>query len=371
MIHRVTLIPGDGVGPEVIEAARRVLEATGVQFKWDVAYAGEKAQREMGSLLPEATLESIKRNKVALKGPVTTPVGSGFRSVNVALRKELDLYACLRPCKTYAGVPSFYQDLDIVVVRENTEDLYAGIEFQRGSPEVARLLKLLEEMKAPKMFPDCGISLKVISETGSRRIIKFAFDYARSHNRKKVSAVHKANIMKYSDGLFLAVAREMAREYPDIEFEDVIVDALCMRLVRWPEQFDVLVLPNLYGDIVSDLCAGLIGGLGMAPGANIGAAGAVFEATHGSAPKYAGLNKVNPFAAMLSGVMMLRHLGEKEAADGVERAISDVIKEGKTVTYDLKPRRDDPTAAGTSEVADAVINALNNSFLSPRGRGLR
>ncbi len=358
MIHEVTLIPGDGTGPEVIDAARRVLEASGVKFRWDLALAGVTAQEKMGSLLPESTLKSVIKNKVALKGPVTTPVGSGFRSVNVALRKELDLYACVRPCKSYPGVPGFYQNLDMVVIRENTEDLYAGIEFQRGSPEVTRLLKFLEEVKAPKMFPDCGISLKVISETGSRRIVKFAFDYARSNKRKKVSAIHKANIMKYSDGLFLSVAREVAKEYPEIEFEDVLVDALCMRLVRWPEQFDVLVLPNLYGDIISDLCAGLIGGLGMAPGANIGTVAAVFEATHGSAPKYAGLNKVNPFAAMLSGVLMLRHLGEAQAADRIEKAIAEVIREGKAVTYDMKPRRDDPTAVGTSQVADAVIGKL-------------
>lgn len=361
MIHEITLIPGDGVGPEVVEAAKRVLEATGVKFKWDLAYAGETAQQKFGSLLPESTLESIKRNKVALKGPVTTPIGSGFRSVNVALRKELDLYACLRPCKTYPGVPSCYQRVDITVVRENTEDLYAGIEFQRGSTEAGKLMKLLEETKSPKVFPDSGISLKIISETGSKRIVKFAFDYARTNKRKKVSAIHKANIMKYTDGLFLSVARQVALEYPDIEFEDVIVDALCMRLVRWPEQFDVLVLPNLYGDIVSDLCAGIVGGLGMAPGANIGTLGAVFEATHGSAPRYAGKNKVNPFALVLSGVMMLKHLGEKEAADRIERAIALVIKEGKSVTYDLKPSRDDPTAVGTSQVADAVISKLEEA----------
>ncbi len=358
MTHEVTLIPGDGVGPEIVEATRRVLEASGVKFKWDLAYAGEIALQKCGSLLPSSTLDSIKRNKVALKGPVTTPVGSGFRSVNVALRKELDLYACLRPCRTYAGVPTCYQNVDITVVRENTEDLYAGIEFQSGSPEVARLMKFLEETKSPKTFPDPGISIKVISDAGSRRIVKFAFDHARANHRKKVTAVHKANIMKYSDGLFLSVAREVAAGYPDIEFEDVLVDALCMRLVRWPEQFDVLVLPNLYGDIISDLCAGLVGGLGMAPGANLGTQGVVFEATHGSAPKYAGLNKVNPFALMLSGVLMLRHLGEVKAADAVEKAISAVIKESRSVTYDLKPRRDDPTAVGTSQVADAVISRL-------------
>jgi len=313
--YKITLIPGDGVGPEVATATKRVLEATGIEFRWELAHAGAIAQQVYGTTLPDSVLESIKRNKVALKGPVTTPVGSGFRSVNVALRKALDLYACLRPCRIYPGVPVPHQNVDIVVVRENSEDLYAGVEFAKGSPEASRLIALAEDMQPQKIRPDSGISLKLISETGSRRIVKFAFDYARSHGRKKVSAVHKANIMKYSDGLFLLVAREVAKEYPDIEFEDVIIDTLCMRLVRWPEQFDVLVLPNLYGDIVSDLCAGLVGGLGMAPGANIGETAAVFEATHGSAPKYAGKNKVNPFGLMLSGVLMLRHLGEQEAAD--------------------------------------------------------
>lgn len=358
MAYQITLIPGDGVGPEVTAATKRVLEATGVQFRWELAHAGAVAQQAFGTTLPDSVLESIKRNKVALKGPVTTPVGSGFRSVNVALRKALDLYACLRPCKIYPGVPTAHPSVDIVVVRENSEDLYSGVEFAKGSPEANRIIALAEDMQPQKIRPDSGISLKLISETGSRRIVKFAFDYARSHGRKKVSAVHKANIMKYSDGLFLLVAREVAKEYPDIEFEDVIIDTLCMRLVRWPEQFDVLVLPNLYGDIVSDLCAGLVGGLGMAPGANIGETAAVFEATHGSAPKYAGKNKVNPFGLMLSGVMMLRHLGETVIADRLEQAIASVIKEGKTVTYDLKSRRDDPTAAGTLQVADAVIQKL-------------
>jgi isocitrate dehydrogenase (NAD+) len=358
MAYDITLIPGDGVGPEVVQATRRVLEATGIEFRWHLSAVGEVAQRAFGTPLPQNVIESIRRNKVALKGPVTTPVGTGFRSVNVALRKELELYACLRPCKTYPGVPSRYENVDIVVVRENMEDLYAGIEFQRGTPEVEKLVQLVEETQFHKMPRDSGISLKVISETGTRRIVKFAFDYARANGRKKVLAVHKANIMKYSDGLFLSVAREVAREYPDIEFEDVIIDTLCMRLVRWPEQFDVLVLPNLYGDIVSDLCAGLVGGLGVAPGANIGTQVAVFEATHGSAPKYAGKNKVNPIGLILSGVLMLRHIGERDAADRVEQAVAAVIKEGKNVTYDMKMSRDDPTAVGTSQVADAVIAKL-------------
>ena len=358
MAYRITLIPGDGVGPEVTEATSRVLEATGLSFHWELAYMGSSAQNTLGTPLPESTLESVRRNKVALKGPVTTPVGSGFRSVNVALRKELGLYACLRPCKTYPGAPSLYKDVDIVIVRENTEDLYTGIEFERGTPEAARLIKLISETKGETVREDSGLSMKVISETGSRRIVKFAFEYARTHHRKKVTAVHKANIMKFSDGLFLSAAREVAKEYPDIEFEDRIVDNMSMQLVRKPHQFDVVVAPNLYGDLLSDLCAGLIGGLGLAPGANLSDEIAVFEATHGSAPKYAGLNKVNPMAMMLSGVMMLRHLGEEKSADRLEKAVAKVIAEGNNVTYDLKPEAPN-TAVGTSQVADAVIEKLS------------
>lgn len=357
MTYEITLIPGDGVGPEVTEAARRVLEATGVEFHWDVVHAGSTAVDKFGTPLPNDVLESIRKNKIALKGPITTPVGSGFRSVNVALRQMLDLYACLRPCKSYPGVPSRYQDVDIVVVRENTEDLYAGIEFEKDSPDAMMLIDLLASSLGTEVKIDSGISIKPISESASRRIVKFAFAYARTHKRKKVSAVHKANIMKFSDGLFLSTAREVAKEYPDIKFEDVIVDALCMRLVRSPEQYDILVLPNLYGDIVSDLCAGLIGGLGMAPGANIGNDIAIFEPTHGSAPKYTGQNKTNPMAAMLSGVMLLRHIGETEAADRLERAIAEVIAEGENVTYDLKIGRGG-SPVGTSQVADAVIEKL-------------
>ncbi|MEE9367137.1 MAG: isocitrate/isopropylmalate dehydrogenase family protein [Dehalococcoidales bacterium] len=356
MAYNVTLIPGDGVGPEVTEAARRVLEATGVTFKWEAAHAGAEVMDKYGTPLPDSVLESVRKNKVALKGPVTTPVGSGFRSVNVALRKELDLYACLRPCKTYPGVPSRYRDVDIVVVRENTEDLYGGIEFEKGTPEAERLIKLAAETKRGTIREDSGISLKVISEAGSRRIVRFAFEYARTYRRKKVTALHKANILKFSDGLFLTVAREVAREYPDIEFEDRIIDNMTMQLVKRPRQFDVVVAPNLYGDIISDLCAGLVGGLGVAPGANVGDEIAVFEPTHGSAPKYAGQNKVNPMGVMLSGVLMLRHLGEAEAADRMERAIARVIAEGKNVTYDMK--LDNTPAVGTSQVADAVIEKL-------------
>ncbi len=356
MAHNVTLIPGDGVGPEVTEATRRVLEATGVSFNWDLAYAGTDAREKLGALLPDATIKSIRKNRVALKGPVTTPVGSGFRSVNVALRKELDLYACLRPCKIYPGAPTNFENVDIVVVRENTEDLYSGIEFEEGKAETARLRELVAEATGNKVGEDAGFSLKVISETASRRVVKFAFEYAQGNKRKRVTAAHKANIMKFSDGLFLAAAREVAQEYPDIEFEDRIVDNLCMQLARRPQQFDVLVLPNLYGDLVSDLCAGVVGGLGLAPGANLGDEMAIFEATHGSAPKYKGQNKVNPMAMMLCGVMMLRHLGQTGAANRLERAIAQVIAEGKNVTYDMKP--DGAGAVGTSQVADAVITKI-------------
>jgi len=359
MAYRVTLIPGDGIGPEVTEAAKRVLEATGVVFQWDLAYAGAEVLDKYGTPLPEYVLESVRKNRVALKGPVTTPVGSGFRSVNVALRKELDLYACVRPCKTYPGVPSLYKGVDIVIVRENTEDLYAGIEFEKGTPEAAQLIKLTAETKRGKIREDSGISLKMISEMGSRRIVKFAFEYARAYKRKKVTAISKANILKFSDGLFLAVAREVAQEYPGIEFEDRLVDNMTMQLVKKPGQFDIVVAPNLYGDILSDLCAGLVGGLGVAPGANIGDEIAVFEPTHGSAPRYVGQNKVNPMAMMLSGMMMLRYLGEMVIADRLERAIAGVIAKGKNVTYDMK--LDDTQAIGTSQVADAVIEKLEKS----------
>jgi len=352
------LIPGDGVGPELAEATRACLEATGVKFDWDVQTAGMDVMASEGTPLPDRVLESIRKNKVAIKAPLTTPIGTGFRSVNVALRKELDLYACLRPCKSYAGVRSRYKNIDLVIVRENTEDLYAGIEFQKGTPGTTELIGHIERLSKMKIRPDSGVSIKPISVTGTERIVRFAFDYARQYKRKKVTAVHKANIMKFSDGLFLEVARETAKKYPEIEFEDRIVDNMCMQLVQKPELYDVLVLPNLYGDILSDLCAGLIGGLGVAPGANFGTNGALFEATHGSAPKYKGLNKMNPVALILSGVLMLRHLGETQAADRLEKAVADVISEGLNVTYDLKKDRNDPSAVGTREMGRAIIRAM-------------
>ena len=356
--HRVTFIPGDGVGPELSEATRRVLEATGVEFDWDIQEAGADVMERFGTPLPDAVLESIQQTRVAIKGPITTPIGSGFRSVNVALRKELDLYACLRPCKIYPGARSRYEKADIVIVRENTEDLYAGIEFEQGKPETTEIIDILSERAEKQIRPDSGVSIKPISISGTERIVRYAFEYARRYGRRSVTAVHKANIMKFTDGLFLATAAEVAKDYTDMEFNDRIVDNLSMQLVQRPEEYDVLVLPNLYGDIISDLCAGLVGGLGLAPGANIGDGIAVFEATHGSAPKYRGLNKVNPMALMLSGVLMLRHLEESDAADRLEGAIAAVIAEGRSVTYDMKATRDDPTAVGTSQVADAVIAEL-------------
>jgi isocitrate dehydrogenase (NAD+) len=356
--HAVTLVPGDGVGPEICDAAVRVLEATGVQFDWDVHQAGEAAIKEFGTPLPEPLLASIRKNKVALKGPITTPIGSGFRSVNVALRQELDLYALVRPVKAYKGARNLRDDLDFVIVRENTEDIYTGIEFEQGSADANHLIDEISTLAKKKIRPDSGLSIKPVSISGSERIVEFAFDYARKNKRRKVTAVHKANIMKHTDGLFLAVARKVAARHPDIEFEDRIVDNMCMQLVLRPSEYDILCCLNLYGDIISDLGAGMIGGLGLAPGANIGTNGAVFEATHGSAPKYAGLNKVNPMAVMLSGVLMLRHLGEVAAADALEGAIASVIAVGKSVTYDLKEKRGDPTAVGTSQVADAVVAQL-------------
>jgi isocitrate dehydrogenase (NAD+) len=359
MAHRVTLIPGDGIGPELTEATRRVIEATGAEFDWDLQYAGADVMEEHGgNPLPEHVLDSIRENGVALKGPITTPVGGGFRSVNVTLRKALDLYGQVRPCKSYEGVRSRFDDVDLVVIRENTEDLYAGIEYEEGTDAARELIEWIEAHGGRLRNRDAGISIKPLSDTGTRRIVQFAFDYARRNGRRKVTAVHKANIMKFTDGLYLRVAREVAEENSDIEFDDRIVDNMSMQLVQRPEEYDVLVCPNLYGDIVSDLCAGMIGGLGMAPGGNFGESTAIFEPTHGSAPKYAGQNKVNPMAQMLSGVMMLHHLEEYDAAERLEAAIADVIREGKSVTYDMKPTRDDPTAVGTSEVADAIIDKL-------------
>jgi len=333
MAHRVTLIPGDGIGPELAEATRRVLDATGVAFEWEVQQAGEATIASEGTPLPERVLESIRRNRIALKGPITTPVGSGFRSVNVGLRQALNLYANLRPARSMAGVPTRYDNVDLVIVRENTEDLYAGIEHMVGR--------------------DAAESIKIITRAASERIARFAFEYAVHNGRRKVTAVHKANIMKLSDGLFLEACTTVAADYAGrVEFEDRIVDNMCMQLVQKPELYDVLVLPNLYGDIVSDLAAGLVGGLGVAPGANIGEDGAVFEAVHGSAPKYAGQNKANPTALILSGALMLRHLGYAEVGERVEGAVRAVIAEGRTVTSDLGGN------AGTSQFADAVIDRL-------------
>ncbi len=357
----VTLITGDGVGPELAEAAKRCIDATGVDFKWDIVDAGTEIMKKEGTPLPQRTIDSINRNRIALKAPITTPVGTGYRSLNVHMRQIFDLYACLRPCKSYPGVRSKYTNIDLVVVRENTEDCYAGVEFEKAKDSTAEIINWINSHSDRKIREDSGITIKPISVFASRRIVKFAFEYARKYGRKKVTSVHKANIMKYSDGLFLDVSREVAKEYSDIEFEDRIVDNMCMQLIQKPELYDVLVLPNLYGDILSDLCAGLVGGLGVAPGANIGESGAIFEATHGSAPKYKGLNKVNPTALILSGVMLLKHTGNLKEADKLENAVAVVIAEGKNVTYDLKEDRNDPTAVGTSQMADAIIEKIKNS----------
>lgn len=364
MPHQVTLITGDGTGPELSDAARKCIDATGVQISWDVQEAGIDVMQRTGTPMPPGVLDSVRRTKCALKAPITTPVGTGFRSLNVYLRQELGLYACIRPCKYYPGVRSFFSDqgVDIVIVRENTEDLYAGVEFEAGKPETSQLIDFINGLPADRKIKtrgeETGISIKPISVSGTERIVRCAFDYARQNGRRKVTAVHKANIMKYSDGLFLATAQKVAQAYPDIEFEERIVDNMCMQLTQKPELYDVLVLPNLYGDIVSDLGAGLVGGLGVAPGANIGPNGAVFEATHGSAPKYKGQNKVNPTALILSGMLMLRHLGETSAAERLERAVASVIAAGQFVTYDLKENRDDPTAVGTQEMAEAICRQL-------------
>lgn len=354
-MRKVTLISGDGIGPEIAEATRRCVEATGAAIEWDVQEAGAEVMKREGTPLPKRTLASIEANDAIIKAPITTPVGTGFRSINVYLRQHFDLYVCLRPCKSYKGVRSKYSDIDLVVVRENTEDLYAGIEFAKDTDAASELIKWINAHSKRQISGDSGISIKPISVHGSERIVQFAFDYARKNGRRKVTSVHKANIMKYTDGLWLEVSRQVAKKNTDIEFEDRIVDNMCMQLVQKPELYDVIVLPNLYGDIVSDLCAGLVGGLGMAPGANIGDKKAIFEATHGSAPKYRGQNKVNPTALVLSAVLMLRHLEMWQEADKLDNAVAAVIAEGKTVTYDMKPHRDDPTAVGTSEMADAII----------------
>lgn len=354
MAYTVTMIPGDGIGPEISEAMRRVVDSTGVAIDWEIQEAGADVMDKYGTPLPDQVIESVRRNKVAIKGPITTPVGTGFRSVNVALRKALDLYANLRPAYSLKGVKSRYEDIDLIIVRENTEDLYAGIEFEEGSAEAKELIEFIKDRGGKFRFEDAGISIKPISVSGTERIVRFAYEYARQEGRKKVTAVHKANIMKYSDGLFLRVANEVGERYPDIETEDRIVDNMCMQLVQKPELYDVIACPNLYGDILSDLCAGLVGGLGMAPGANIGDEHAVFEPVHGSAPKYAGQNKVNPTALILTSVLMLKHLGERDAADRVFNATRDVIAEGKNVTYDLGG------TAGTSAMADAIIDKIQS-----------
>jgi isocitrate dehydrogenase (NAD+) len=364
MAHEVTLITGDGTGPELAEAARKCIDATGAAINWDLQEAGVDVMERTGNPLPDAVLDSVRRTHCALKAPITTPVGKGFRSINVYLRQELGLFACIRPCKYYAGVRSFFSELgvDIVIVRENTEDLYAGVEFEAGKEQTSKLIEFINSLDSDRKIltsgDETGVSIKPISVSATERIVRCAFDYARANGRKKVTAVHKANIMKYSDGLYLATATKVAEDFPDIEFEERIVDNMCMQLTQKPELYDVLVLPNLYGDIVSDLGAGLVGGLGVAPGMNVGPNGAVFEATHGSAPKYKGLNKVNPTALILSGMLMLRHLKEIDAADRLEKAIAAVIAEGKDVTYDLKPHRDDPSAVGTQEMAEAICNRL-------------
>jgi isocitrate dehydrogenase (NAD+) len=360
MAHKITLIKGDGIGPEVTLAAKRCIEATGVKIDWEEVIAGQKAQEKYGEVLPQDVLDSIKKNKVALKGPIITPVAEGFRSVNVAIRQALDLYACVRPTKLYPGVKSPYKDIDLVVIRENSEDLYAGIEFEEGKAKTVKLISEIEKSSQKKIRKDSGISIKPISKFASERIVKFAFEYALKFKRKKVTLVHKANIMKFTDGLFLKIGREVALKYTDkIIFEEAIVDNMAMQLVQKPKNYDVLVLPNLYGDIISDLCAGLVGGLGVAPGANIGDEMAVFEAVHGAAPKYQGQNKVNPTAMILSAMLMLRYIGEEKAAERLENAVKEVLIEGKSVTYDLKPQRDDLTAVGTQEMADAIIKRLS------------
>ena len=366
MAYEVTLVTGDGVGPELAEAARRCVDATGVAIDWDVQEAGIDVMARCGTPLPDAVMESIRRTRCALKAPITTPVGTGFRSINVHLRQELNLFACIRPCKYYPGVRSFFsqQGVDLVIVRENTEDLYAGIEFEQGKPATGELIDYINRVSPERRIrsgrDETGVSIKPISISGSERIVRCAFEYARDNGRRKVTAVHKANIMKYSDGLYLHTARRVAEEFAasGIEFEDRIVDNMCMQLVQKPELYEVIVLPNLYGDILSDLAAGLVGGLGVAPGMNLGPDGAVFEATHGSAPKYKGQNKVNPTALILSGMLMLRYLGEKDAADRLERAVAAVIAEGKDVTYDMKPDRNDPTAVGTQEMSRAICAKL-------------
>jgi isocitrate dehydrogenase (NAD+) len=362
--HGVTLIPGDGIGPEVMEAARSVVEATGVEMRWDVQEIGLRAFEQTGEALPSRALDSIRANGVALKGPIETPTGAGVGSANIALRRELDLFANVRPCRHYPGVPSVYQDVDLVVIRENTEDVYTGVEFEVGTVEVKELIAFIVETTGVRIREDSGISVKAISQGGSERIVRFAFEEARRRGRSRVTAAHKANIMKFSDGLFLDEARRVATLHPDIAFDDRIIDALCMQLVQSPERFDVLVLPNLYGDIVSELGAGLIGGPGMAPGGHLGDEVAVFEATHGTAPRLAGRDRANPVGLMLSATMMLRHLGESEAGDRLEEAIAGVLADGADVTPDLRGPGDDRAAVGTGRMAEAVAERLREASVA-------
>ena len=356
--YSVTLIPGDGIGPEVAEATRRVLDATGIEFTWEVRDAGIEAQERHGDVLPEETLASVRATKVGLKGPITTPIGGGFRSVNVGLRHALGLYANLRPGATIPGVQSTFSDIDLVVVRENMEDLYAGVEFDTGTADAAQVIATVNGLSTRQVPADAAVSIKMITPEGSRRIVRFAFEYARANGRRMVTAVHKANIMKFTDGLFLRVAQEVAAEYPEIEFNDRIVDNMCMQLMQKPGEYDVMVMPNLYGDILSDLVAGMVGGLGVAPSGNIGPDAAVFEPIHGSAPSHAGKDEANPTAMILSGALMLRHLGEQAAAERVERAVKAVIAAGEQVTYDLRADRDPAKAAGTAAMTDAIIAQL-------------
>jgi len=351
MQYKITLIPGDGIGPEIIEVTTKVVEATGVKIEWEIAHAGIDVMKKEGTPLPKSTLESIRRNKIALKGPITTPIGIGFRSVNVAIRKELDLFSCLRPCKTYANMGPKYENIDLVIVRENTEDLYVGVEYVENSKEAKEIIKLSNN----KIREHSAISIKPISVFGTERIVRYAFNYALKHNRKKVTVVSKANIMKYTDGLFCATARAVAQNYKgEIEYEEKLIDNMCMQLVQKPQNYDVIVLSNLYGDILSDLCAGLVGGLGVAPGANLGENIAVFEAVHGSAPKYKGLNKANPVALILSAKLMLEYLGEIEAASRLTKAVTDVITERENVTYDLGG------TSGTKEMGESIISKLES-----------
>jgi isocitrate dehydrogenase (NAD+) len=350
--HRVTLLPGDGIGPEVAAAARRVVEATGVEIEWDVQQAGAGVLDREGTPLPDRVLESIRDTRVALKGPITTPVGTGFRSVNITLRQELDLFAAVRPSRDFAGVATRHRGVDVIVIRENTEDLYQGVEFGRSSPEVARLGQALQELAGYTLRDDAGVTVKPISVTGTRRIVRFALEHARRHGRKRVTVGHKANIMKFSDGVFLATAQEVAREYPDVEVDELQVDEMAMWLAWEPEVMDVLLLPNLYGDIISDLCAGLVGGLGLAAGANLGWEYAVFEPVHGSAPDIAGKGVANPTAMILSAAMMLRHLGRDDAGVAVETAVAAVLEEGRTRTPDMGGR------STTEAVAEAVASRL-------------